>query len=64
MNSSEFKKELEINFNLQLIVAGMTGLVDEGYTPHEVFELMETTKKNTYHALAELKRSEANEEYH
>lgn len=54
MNANEFKNKLESNFNLQLIVTGMTGLVDEGYSPREVFELLDATKQNTFHALSEI----------
>lgn len=52
---NDFKGFLDTNFNMQLIVAGMAGLVDEGYTPHEVFRLMKDAKNNTFHALAELR---------
>jgi len=52
-----FSKFLESNHNMQLIVAGMAGLIDEGYTPHEVLNLMDDAKNNTFHALVELKDS-------
>lgn len=42
--------------NMQLIVAGMTGLIeDEGHSVHEVFGLLEATKQNTFHALSEIR---------
>lgn len=53
----DFKTFIESNHNMQLIIAGMAGLIDEGYTPHEVFNLLDDTKNNTFHALAELKDS-------
>ncbi|WP_200416300.1 hypothetical protein [Virgibacillus salexigens] len=59
MNQDEFKKELDNNLNLQLIIAGMTGLVDQGYSPREVFKLMDTAKQNTFHALSEMSRGDA-----
>jgi len=54
------KKELDLkNFHQQLIITGMIGLVeDEGYTPHEVFELLEEMKKQTFHALSDISRGE------
>lgn len=49
------RKRMDLsNFNTQLIVAGMAGLVDEGLTPHEVFEVLEDIKQNTFHALADI----------
>lgn len=57
MNVDEFKKTLDTSLGLQLIVAGMAGLVeDEGYTPHEVFDLMRAAQQNTFHALAEISK--------
>lgn len=47
----------------QFIVAGLASLVeDSGFTPHEAFDILESIKANTWHALAdihsEVKRSE------
>jgi hypothetical protein len=45
------------NLNHQLVVAGLTGMVDEdGLTPHEAFEVVEDIKQNIFHALAEIRR--------
>lgn len=55
------RKRMDIkNFNTQLIIAGMTGLVDDGLTPHEVFEVLEDIKQNTFHALAEINAENKN----
>lgn len=56
MNASEYKAKLDTNMNLQLIVAGLAGLIDEGYTFHEVMDLLEETKRNTFPALMEMSR--------
>lgn len=57
MNAREFKNKLDESFNLKLIIAGLTGLVeDEGYSPHEAFRLLDSVKQNTFHALAETGR--------
>ncbi|GED64318.1 hypothetical protein [Lysinibacillus fusiformis] len=57
MDSQEFKQKLSTSLGLQTIVAGMARLVeDEGYTPHQVFEMMTAAKQNTFHALAEIHR--------
>lgn len=48
------------NFNHQLIVTGMTNLVDEGASPREVMELLEDIKKQTFHALMEIARERKN----
>lgn len=57
MDQREYKDRLDKSFHLQLIVAGLTGLVDdEGLSPHEAFRLLEATKQNTFHALAEISR--------
>lgn len=59
MNAHEFKKKLDESINLQMIVAGIAGLVEsEGYTPHEAFGMLEHVKRNTFHALAEIGREE------
>lgn len=57
MDPQEFKQKLDISLGLQMLVVGMTRLVeDEGYTPHQVFEMMSAAKQNTFHALAEIHR--------
>lgn len=55
MNSDEFMKMTDESMGLKLIVAGMAGLIDEGYTPHQVLEIMDAAKYNTFHALTDLK---------
>jgi hypothetical protein len=48
-------KKMDINnMNNQLIIAGMTGLVDDGLSPHEVFDVLEDIKRNIFPALAEI----------
>lgn len=50
------------NWSQQLIIAGMANLVEnEGYTPHEVFELLDEIKQNTFHALSEIKKEASHE---
>lgn len=44
------------NTNTQLIIAGMAGLIDDGFSPHEVFEILEDIKQSTFHALVELQQ--------
>ncbi|SPT99135.1 Uncharacterised protein [Lysinibacillus capsici] len=57
MHSQEFTQKLDSSLGLQMIVAGMARLAeDEGYTPHQVFELMTAAKQNTFHALAQIHR--------
>lgn len=58
LNSVEFKNLLDTNFNMQLIIAGMTGLVDDGFTARQVFDLLETAKQNTFHALLEIEKGD------
>lgn len=44
----------------QLIISGLARLVEEeGLTPHEAFQVLEEIKRNTWHALSEIKQ-EAN----
>ncbi|EEK69835.1 MULTISPECIES: hypothetical protein [Bacillus] len=52
------KDELNLdNFGQQLIITGLTRLVEEeGYTAHEAFRLLETIKRNTFHALLEIQK--------
>lgn len=57
MNANEFKEKIGQSMCLQLIVAGLAGLIDdEGYTFHEAMELLEETKRNTFPALMEISR--------
>ena len=45
------------NINHQLIIAGLTGLVtDDGLTPREAFELLDEIKRQTFHALVQIKQ--------
>lgn len=49
------------NFNQQLIITGLAGLVeDDGFTPHEAFQLLDVIKNNTFHALCDLKKEVSN----
>lgn len=51
------RKRVDINASLgaQFIVTGLARLVEqEGFTPHEAFEILEGIKGDTFHALAEL----------
>lgn len=44
------------NINHGLIVTGMLQMVeDEGLTPHEVFDVLEDIKRQTWHALSEIR---------
>lgn len=57
MNANEFKETMDRSFGLQLIITGLTTLVeDEGYTPRDAFNLLEATKQNTFHALSEIRK--------
>lgn len=51
------KKELDLsNINVSFVITGLLGMVeDEGMTPHEAFEMLEVIKRNTWHALADIK---------
>lgn len=56
MNPEKFAKSADISLGMQLIISGMVTLVeDEGYTPRQVLEIVESTKDNVFHALMELK---------
>ncbi|EJW14826.1 hypothetical protein M5X02_23940 [Paenibacillus alvei] len=53
-------KQLDMNnVNHQLIMAALTGMVDEGLSPHEVFEVLEDIKRKTFHALLEISQGRA-----
>ncbi len=55
MNGHEYKQKLENSFGLQLIVTGLTALVeDEGYSPREALEMLRHTERNVFHALVEI----------
>ena len=51
---AEFKQKLESDLGLQMIVAGMTQMVDNGHDPREVFRYMRSAEKNTFHALVDI----------
>jgi hypothetical protein len=45
------------SFGQQLIITGLARLVEEeGLTPHEAFQVLEEIKRNTWHALTEIKQ--------
>jgi len=45
------------SLNQQFIITGLVGLVeDEGLTPHEAFQVLEDIKRNTFHALNEIRQ--------
>jgi hypothetical protein len=42
------------------IIGCLANMVEhDGLTPHEVFEVLDDIKRNTFHSLAEIKRGEA-----
>lgn len=44
------------NLNIGLVITGLVGMVeDDGLTPHEAFALLDEIKKNTWHALTDIK---------
>jgi hypothetical protein len=54
---SEEKPNLDLNnLDHQLIVAAMANMAEKGMTPHQIFELIEDIKRNTFHSLAEIYR--------
>jgi hypothetical protein len=55
------KREFDLkNINVGFVITGLIGMVeDEGMTPHEAFEMLEEIKRNTWHALAEIKSGRA-----
>lgn len=55
MNAKEFQQKIDNSIGLRMIIAGLTGLIDdEGYTPREVFELMDGVRKHIYPVLLEV----------
>ncbi|MBY0597731.1 hypothetical protein [Bacillus bingmayongensis] len=54
MKKDEFNQN---SFGQQLIITGLARLVEEeDYTVHEAFQLLEAIKRNTFHALLEIKK--------
>jgi hypothetical protein len=49
------------NFNHQLIITGMTNLVDKGTHPREVLDLLDDIKNQTFFALMDIYRERKNE---
>ena len=44
------------NPNHQIIIGAMVAMVEEdGLTPHEVFDVLEDIKRNTFHALVSIR---------
>lgn len=57
LKAFEFEAILGKSQRAKLIVAGMAGLVeDEGYSPHEVMDILDGAKQATFFALAEMHR--------
>lgn len=51
------KPKLDLNnLDHQLIVAAMANMAEKGMTPHQIFELLEDIKRQTFHSLAEIRR--------
>jgi hypothetical protein len=51
------KQSLDLNnLDHQLIVAAMANMAEKGKTPHQIFELLEDIKRQTFHSLAEIRR--------
>lgn len=44
------------NFNQQLIITGMIGLIDDGLTFHEMMAVVEEIKSQTFPAMMQLSR--------
>ncbi|GAB6454742.1 hypothetical protein bcgnr5383_51740 [Bacillus cereus] len=57
-------KKVEFNqnsFGQQLIITGLVRLVEEeGFTPHEAFEILEKIKGNVYFAMLDLHKEYKN----
>lgn len=54
------KTKLDLsNFNQQLIITGMAGLIeDDGLTFHEMIQVLEDIKKQTFPAMMQIARGE------
>jgi hypothetical protein len=54
------KKRLDMNnlFHAHIVGCLANMVVEDGLTPHEVFEVLDDIKQKTFHTLSELKRSE------
>ena len=62
MNAEELKEKLDASLSMQLIVAGLAGLIDdEGYTFHETVDILEDIKRHTFPALMEMSRENKND---
>ncbi|MFL0365355.1 hypothetical protein ACH0BF_20315 [Pseudobacillus sp. 179-B 2D1 NHS] len=47
------------NINVGFVITGMIGMVeDDGLSPREVFMLLDEIKKQTFHALTDIKNGE------
>jgi hypothetical protein len=55
MNKLLSKFDLD-NINQQLIIAGMAGLIDEGLSFHEMMQVVEDIKRQTFSAMMEIGR--------
>lgn len=56
MTKTNIDELLATDMNAQLIVAGMAGLIDEGRSFHEMVEVLETIKRQTFPAMMEIAR--------
>lgn len=57
-NKENIKELMERDVHVQMIIAGMAGLIDDGRTFHEVMRLMEDIKIEVYPALMQIARGE------
>jgi hypothetical protein len=55
------KPKLDLNnINVGFVITGLVGMVeDDGFTPHEAFELLDLIKQQTFFALTEIKKGKA-----
>lgn len=61
MNETKSKKFDENNIGHQILVGTIAALVDDfGYTPRELFELIEDVKKQTFFTLLEMSKEKGN----
>lgn len=57
MKATDFEEKVDKSFGLKMVISGLATMVeDEGYSPHEAFRMLEDVKRNTFHALLEIKR--------